>query len=97
MIGRSVPGHHGGCESTQAAPAIKSFPLMMAGEGTRVRVLALQGGKGLTTRLTELGLNVGTELRVVQRQSGGLMVARGESRIVLGAGMAVRIQVEPLA
>jgi ferrous iron transport protein A len=41
-------------------------------------------------------LNIGTELRVVQRQGGGLLVARGESRIALGAGMAAKIQVTPL-
>jgi ferrous iron transport protein A len=77
-------------------PTVKGFPLMMADEGARVCVLSLQGGKGLTTRLTELGLNIGTELRVVQRQGGGLLVARGESRIALGAGMAAKIQVTPL-
>ncbi|MFB1487605.1 MULTISPECIES: ferrous iron transport protein A [unclassified Thiocapsa] len=69
---------------------------MMADEGARVRIVALHGGKGLTTRLTELGLNVGSELAVVQRQGGGLLVARGEARIALGGGMAAKIQVAPL-
>ncbi|SDW48395.1 ferrous iron transport protein A [Thiocapsa roseopersicina] len=78
-------------------PTVKGFPLMMADEGARVRIVALHGGKGLTTRLTELGLNVGSELAVVQRQGGGLLIARGEARIALGGGMAAKIQVVPLA
>ena len=35
------------------------FPLMMADEGARVRVVALRGGGGLDRRMTEMGLNVG--------------------------------------
>jgi ferrous iron transport protein A len=98
MIGRHGLQHRGGSEPVAVvSPTAKGFPLMMADEGARVCILALQGGKGLTTRLTELGLNVGTELHIVQRQGGGLLVARGESRIALGAGMAAKIQVAPLA
>lgn len=77
------------------APA-KGFPLTMADEGAPLRILALLGGKGLAMRLTELGLNVGTEIRVVQRQGGGLLVARGESRIALGGGMATKVLVAPV-
>lgn len=65
----------------------------MADEGALVRIVALNGGRGLALRLTELGLNVGTEIRVVQRQGGGLLVARGESRIALGGGMAAKVLV----
>lgn len=69
------------------------FPLLMAGEGRKVRICLLQGGKSLVMRLTELGLNQGCEVRVVQRQHGGLIVARGETRIALGGGMASKILV----
>ncbi len=65
----------------------------MADEGVAVRIVALRAGRGLDLRLTELGLNVGSELRVVQRQGTGLIVARGEARIAIGAGMATRIMV----
>lgn len=77
-------------------PPAHGFPLAMADEGAALRILALRGGKGLAMRLTELGLNVGTEIRVVQRQGGGLLVARGESRIALGGGMAAKILVAPV-
>ncbi|MBK1716265.1 FeoA family protein [Thiocystis violacea] len=70
-----------------------TFPLTMAGEGEPVRIHSLRGGKGLVMRLTELGLNQGAEVRIVQRQGGGLLVARGETRIALGGGMAAKILV----
>lgn len=72
---------------------IPPFPLSMASEGEIVRVFLLRGGKGLQTRLTELGLNVGSELTVSQRQGGNLVVIRGETRLALGAGMAQKIMV----
>ncbi|MDP2195967.1 MAG: FeoA family protein [Rhodocyclaceae bacterium] len=72
-----------------------SFPLMMADEGARVRVIALMGGAVLGKRMTEMGLNVGAELVVRQRQGGGLIVMRGETRFALGGGMAHKIMVTP--
>ena len=65
----------------------------MADEGARVRIRALRAGRGLDHRLTELGLNVGSEIRVVQRQGAGLLVSRGEGRIAIGGGMASKILV----
>ena len=72
------------------------FPLMMADEGLRVRVVALKGGPGLDRRMTEMGLNVGAELIVRQRQGGGLVIMRGETRFALGGGMAHKIMVAPV-
>ena len=72
-----------------------AYPLMMADEGARVRVVGLMGGDGLARRMTEMGLNVGAELVVRQRQGGGLVVMRGETRYALGGGMAHKIMVAP--
>ena len=72
------------------------FPLMMADEGLRVRVVALKGGAGLDRRMTEMGLNVGAELIVRQRQGSGLVIMRGETRFALGGGMAHKIMVAPV-
>ena len=75
-----------------------AFPLSMADEGARVRVVALRGGDNLSKRMTELGLNVGSELVVRQRQGGGgLVVSRGETRFALGGGMAHKVMVEKVA
>jgi len=69
------------------------FPLMMADAGARVRIVALRGGVGLNKRMTEMGLNVGSELTVRQRQGGGVVVSRGEMRFALGGGMAQKVMV----
>ena len=79
-----------------AGKPIAAFPLAMAQEGERVRIVSLGGGKGLEKRLTALGLNVGSELMVSQRQGGKLVVIRGETRMALGVGMAQRIAVNRL-
>lgn len=76
---------------------VKTFPLSLADPGLRLRVVALMGGTGLDRRLTEMGLNVGAELVVRQREGGGVVVMRGETRFALGGGMAHRILVAPLA
>lgn len=74
----------------------KIFPLAMAQEGERVRIARLSGGHGLEIRLTELGLNVGSELLIAHRQGGQLVVIRGEARLALGASMAHKIWVSRL-
>jgi len=66
----------------------------MATPGTSVRVAALRGS-GMDRRMTEMGLNVGAEIRVVLHQGGGSVVQRGESRYALGAGLAHRVLVVP--
>lgn len=71
----------------------KPFPLSMASEGVPVRIHALAGGRGFSLRLTELGLNVGAQVAVIQRQGGGMLIARGETRVALGGGMAAKILV----
>ena len=73
----------------------KPFPLALAAEGQRLRVVSLMAGRNLDRRLTDLGLNVGSEISVVQRQGAGLIVARAAARVAVGAGMAMKILVVP--
>ncbi|MDZ7752795.1 MAG: ferrous iron transport protein A [Gammaproteobacteria bacterium] len=73
----------------------KPFALAMAAEGQRVRIHALRAGRNLDGRLTELGLNVGTEITVIQRQGSGLVVSRGAGRLAIGGGMAMKVLVVP--
>jgi len=70
------------------------FPLTMANTGARVRIVALRGGVGLDKRMTEMGLNVGSELTVRQRQGSGVVISRGEMRLALSGGMAQKVMVE---
>ncbi|NJN46496.1 MAG: ferrous iron transport protein A [Candidatus Competibacteraceae bacterium] len=76
-------------DPTDKAP----FPLAMAQEGEQVTIFLLRGGKGLEMRLTSLGLNIGGELTVSQREGGNLVVLRGETRLALGVGIAQKIMV----
>jgi ferrous iron transport protein A len=71
----------------------RPFPLSMADEGERVRIVLHRGGKGLDKRLTSLGLNRDSEVRIVHRRGGSLVVGRDDSRFALGAGMAQKIMV----
>ncbi|KOR28062.1 iron transporter FeoA [Achromatium sp. WMS3] len=71
----------------------KPFALGMATEGEQLQIVALQAGRTLDKRLTDLGLNIGSEIRVVQRQGAGMLVERDATRIAVGGGMAMKIMV----
>ena len=73
-----------------------ALPLSMADVGVDVQVVGLRGGNGFLHRVSEMGLNVGARLVVRQREGGGLVVMRGETRFALGGGMAHRILVSPV-
>ncbi len=73
----------------------QAFPLGMAGEGDRVRIVALRGDDGFVRRITQLGLNVGADLVVSQIEGARLVLLRGDMRLGLSAGAAQRIMVTP--
>lgn len=72
------------------------LPLAMADEHAVVRVVAIRGGTAQALRIIEMGLNVGSEITVRQREAAGLVVTRGETRLALGIGLANRIMVQAL-
>jgi len=71
------------------------MPLSAIAEGTRTILRSIGGGRQMRGRLAALGLLPGTELEVIQNSGRGPFVVsvRG-SRIVIGRGMAARIEVE---
>jgi len=74
-----------------------AFPLGMAQGGERVKIIAIDGGKQLMRRLIPMGLVEGIEIEVLHWLKGcGVVIARGETRLALGAGMAHKIMVVPL-
>ena len=73
----------------------KPFALGLAAVGQSVRIVSLRAGRNLNHRMTDLGLNVGSTVEVVQRQGAGLIVARGTVRVAVGGGMAMKIMVVP--
>lgn len=71
------------------------MPLSMISEGKRAVLKKITGGRQLRGRMAALGLLPGTELEVIQNSgSGPFVVAVKGSRIVIGRGMASRIEVE---
>ena len=71
------------------------MPLTMVHEGARAILRSIEGGRQMRGRLAALGLLPGTELEVIQNSGKGPFIVgvRG-SRIVIGRGMAARIEVE---
>ena len=86
------------CRPHGAIPAGPLMPLCMAAPDEEVAVKEIRGGALLRRRLADLGLNVGTPVRIVRSDpSGQLIVAlKEDSRLALGCGMAHKIMVEPL-
>lgn len=73
------------------------MPLAMASTGERVRIVSLIGGRGISQRLTSMGLSVGSEIEVLKKGfSGPLLVSVGDTRLGVGAGIAHKIMVSPV-
>jgi len=72
-----------------------TMPLTAVNKGEKAVLLTVTGGRQLRGRLAALGLLPGTEVQVVQNSGQGpfIVSVRG-SRIVLGRGMAARMEVE---
>ncbi len=70
------------------------LPLTMVPLYREATLVAITGGRGLRMRLTEMGLNEGTKLRIIHSSfPGPCVIAVGNGRLVLGYGMAQKILV----
>jgi ferrous iron transport protein A len=68
--------------------------LNMIEPGRAVKVVTVDGGSNLRSRLASMGLIPGEEIKVVRNSATGpfIVVVKG-SRLVLGRGMANKIMV----
>ncbi|WP_303785139.1 FeoA family protein [Azovibrio restrictus] len=73
-----------------------SMPLPLANPGEPVRVMAFVQGRDVEKRLAGMGLTLGCELHLLQREGGNLVVAVGNTRLALGHGLAQKILVSPV-
>ncbi|MFZ5910270.1 MAG: FeoA family protein [Chloroflexota bacterium] len=80
--------------STPLRCAPGALPLSMLGAGERARLLKVNAGEGLISRLNAMGLTPGVELTVVQDAGGPLLLSVRDSRLAIGRGMAQKIFVE---
>jgi len=71
--------------------------LEQLGSGAHGIIRQLQGGKEFVSRLTAMGLSIGSEFEVMQNRGHGpvLVKVRG-TRIAFGRGEALKILVEEL-
>lgn len=71
------------------------MPLNLVSTGEKAILRTITGGRQLRGRLAALGLLPGSELQVVQNSGQGpFIISVKGSRIVLGRGMAARMEVE---
>ena len=80
--------------SSEDLSSKSALPLALAGEGERLRIVSLRGGRGFHEKLVSMGLNIGDEIEVIQRRGGGtVLIAKEGIRYGLGGGMAQKILV----
>jgi len=84
-----------GCLLANAGGApIPSFPLAIASEGEKVRIVLFRSGTLMRERLLSMGIQLNDELMVVQKQNGGaVLIEKSGTRYALGGGMAHKINV----
>jgi len=71
------------------------FPLSLLRPGKEATLVSITGGRGLRNRLTDMGLNDGMKLKVLQSHSSGpCVILVGNTRLVLGHGMAQKVLVK---
>jgi ferrous iron transport protein A len=74
--------------------AVLSVPLIELGPNQEGTVVALEGGRGLVSRLATLGFTPGAPLTMVQNFGHGPVIVRvRDARIALGRGQALKILV----
>ena len=69
------------------------IPLNAIGIGKCAEINKLQGGESFCKRLMEMGMNTGSIIQMVKNDTGALIVKIGETRLVLGRGMAQKVLV----
>jgi ferrous iron transport protein A len=74
-------------------PTPRTFPLFLAQEGERVRII--NAHTRLRERLASMSLGMGDEVEILSNQGHGpLLIRKQENRFALGGGMAHKIEVE---
>ncbi|SFB25691.1 FeoA family protein [Clostridium frigidicarnis] len=69
------------------------MPLNAIGIGKYAEVNNLDGGELMGKKLMEMGVNKGAILEIIRNDAGPLIIKVGETRLVLGRGMAQKVMV----
>ena len=71
----------------------KLFPVTSLGEGEEGVIHSISGGLGLISRLAGMGVVPGTEIKVLRKSRGPVIVLVNNTRVALGRGQASKILV----
>lgn len=72
----------------------KLIPLSIVKAGEKVRLVSIDAGRGLKSRLTAMGLVPNVEITVVNNSHPGpFVISVKDSKMILGRGMAHKIVV----
>jgi len=69
------------------------MPLNFVGIGKFAKINSVQGGEGMCKKIMEMGMSTGAIIKIMKNDSGPLIVKVGETRLVLGRGMAQKVMV----
>lgn len=69
------------------------MPLNFVGIGKFAKINSVQGGENMCKKIMEMGMNTGVVIKIMKNDSGPLIVKVGETRLVLGRGMAQKVMV----
>lgn len=64
-------------------------------EGEKALVSSIAGGRTASKRLYEMGLNKGSQVRIIKNNTGPIIISLAGSKIALGRGLANKILVQP--
>jgi Fe2+ transport system protein FeoA len=77
--------------------SLEIIPLTTVFPGKKVKIISLLAGRGLQRHLIDMGLNIGSEVEVISSiRKGPLLIVCGETRLMIGFGMAKKIMVSPI-
>lgn len=68
--------------------------LLSAKPGDTGKIRLIDAGKCATRRLCEIGLNIGTPVKIVKNDIGPVIVSIAGNKIALGRGLAAKVNIE---
>ena len=63
-------------------------------EGRRAKIIKIDAGRSLSTRIKNLGILEGDTVKVIHNSKGPLIIGKKDLRLALGRGMGQQIIVE---
>lgn len=67
------------------------MPLNAFSVGTSAKIDRVVGGEAICKKLMEMGFNKGAIVEIMNNQVGPMVIKVGETRLVLGRGMAQKV------